>query len=483
METSSTTDAPGFNAKDLYRDDPISGLAARELLEAARLSLSLKQPFFASVAYNMPFIENNKIPTTAVDAKGNLYYNTKWVNSFSLEDATFELAHEVMHIVQRLWERRNEQSQHGIWNLAADYLADTSLVDAGLSQSRVSKEMVTEEVMGWVHGEYDTVEAMYKKLLEEQEEKQKDCEACKEDREKLEGGGELKGEGEGGEVADAGDDAGEGEGGEEGDDGDDAGEGEGDDSGHGHKEHTCGNPRQCCAGVSADSSELSPEEEQKWTEIVVNAKDLAIEKGNMPGSIGEQVESLTKSRVRWEDHIIAVGSKLFGRDRYTYSRPNRRGPALRMRLPGHKPDGKTAIGAIDTSGSMSSEAVRECVSEYQAIMKLVGCSKLWLILHDVNVYFSGWVQEADLTQLKMSRGGTSHRGVFEVLNRTHDNPEFNLPKEENAQLLVAFTDLGTDFCEEPPDYTVVWAVPEGSYPGIDCPVPFGKKIQIPRHDG
>ena len=224
METSSTTDAPGFNAKDLYRDDPISGLAARELLEAARLSLSLKQPFFASVAYNMPFIENNKIPTTAVDAKGNLYYNTKWVNSFSLEDATFELAHEVMHIVQRLWERRNEQSQHGIWNLAADYLADTSLVDAGLSQSRVSKEMVTEEVMGWVHGEYDTVEAMYKKLLEEQEEKQKDCEACKEDREKLEGGGELKGEGEGGEVADAGDDAGEGEGGEEGDDGDDAGQ-------------------------------------------------------------------------------------------------------------------------------------------------------------------------------------------------------------------------------------------------------------------
>jgi len=292
-DNTSEAKTPGFNAKELYRDDPISGLPARELLEAARLSLSMKQPFFASIAYNMPFIENNKIPTTAVDAKGNLYYNVKWVNSFSLEDATFELGHEVMHIVQRLWERRNQQSQHGIWNLAADYLADTALVDAGLAQSTVSKEMVSEEVMDWVHGEYDTVEAMYKKLLEEQEEKQKDCEACKEDREKLEGGGELKGEGEGGEVADAGDDAGEGEGGEEGDDGDDAGEGEGDDSGHGHKEHTCGNPRQCCAGVSADSSEMTPEDEQKWTEIVVNAKDLAIEKGNMPGSIGEQVESLS----------------------------------------------------------------------------------------------------------------------------------------------------------------------------------------------
>ena len=75
------------------------------------------------------------------------------------------------------------------------------------------------------------------------------------------------------------------------------------------------------------------------------------------------------------------------------------------------------------------------------------------------------------------------QGVFEVLDRTHENDSFNLPKEEDAQLLVAFTDLGTDFREQAPDYTVIWAVPEGSYPGIGAEVPFGKKIQIPRHDG
>jgi predicted metal-dependent peptidase len=149
-----------------------------------------------------------------------------------------------------------------------------------------------------------------------------------------------------------------------------------------------------------------------------------------------------------------------------------------MRLPGHTPDGKSAVVAIDTSGSMSSDDVRQCVSESAAVMRSCGCEKLWLILHDARVYFSGWVTEADLTKLKMARGGTSHTEVFAILNKEHANKAMNVPKEEEVTLAILFTDLGTDFPSRKPAFEVIWGVPANSSPGMSSPVPFGKKVEV-----
>jgi predicted metal-dependent peptidase len=127
---------------------------------------------------------------------------------------------------------------------------------------------------------------------------------------------------------------------------------------------------------------------------------------------------------------------------------------------------------------MTQEAVVQCVTETAAIMKACGCEKLWLILHDYEVYFSGWVTESDLTNLKMARGGTSHEGVFACLDREHLNDHFNLPTEEEVLLAILFTDLGTDFPDRSPEYEVVWGVPEGGWPGMEADVPFGRKIEV-----
>lgn len=472
----------GVDLKDIYCDEPKSGFVAEELLSMARLALVCDFPFFGKVALNLTFVESEQVPTTAVDARGIFYFNRKFVNSFDKKDSLWVMAHEVMHLVQRFFARKPAGANHMLFNLAADYVLETNLLDTGLEQAEVSKKMCTPEVVAMVNRVGGTVPAVYRELLEKVEE-QTDCQACKEIIQKLQQQGKQqqqdnqeenkeinKGKGDEGEGQEG---SGEGEG--EGQDGED--EGEGHEHGSGDTEHTCGHGGSiCCSGILADEDGLEPDEQQDWIEKIIAAKIHAEGKGNMPAGLGEAIDTLGRAKVRWQDHVIASVSRLYGQDRYTYKRPSRRGHAMGIRMPGHVPDGKTAITAVDTSASMSEDEVRQCVTEVAAIMKVCGCDKLWLILHDTRTYFSGWVGEADLTNLKMARGGTDHQEVFDCLNREHKNKEFNLPREEEVSLAILFSDLGTCFPEEVPKYDVLWVVPSDGNPGMSMPVPYGKKI-------
>lgn len=483
-----------FDPTEWYCDKPKSGVEAEELLSAARLALLCDYPFFGKIALNFGFIESKTVPTTAVDQRGNFFYCRKWVNHFDKVDAIWSMAHETMHLMQRFFSRKPEGANHFLWNLAADYVLETQLLESGLPQSKNSKLMLTPEVQEMVK-QCGTLPAVYKHLLQKLE-NQTDCEACKELIKQLKSQGnkynnsrQKENEKINKENSGGGGSKEEDKENSENDNNDCNGEGcksnaEGDGScgcGNGRQklEHTCGiNGPPCCSGILCDSDDLDPTEEQEWIEKIVAAKMHAESKGNMPAGLSDYIDQLTKSKVRWQDYLKASATRLFGRDRYTYKRINRRGPAINLRLPGHVPDGKVAVGAIDTSASMSVEEVKQCLSEFSAIMKACGCEKLWLILHDMRVYFSGWVSEADLTKLKMARGGTSHVGVFACLNKQHKNQKFNLPNEEKVTLAVLFTDLGTDFPNEKPDFEVIWGVPSDGCPGMDADVPFGKKVKV-----
>jgi len=479
-----TKEKTGFRAKDAYRDTPVSGIRAVDLLGVARLTLLVDFPFFGKIANGMAFVETEEVSTTAVDARGTFYYNPLWVNSFTKEDAVFEVGHEVMHLVQRLWARAPLMVHHGIWNRAADYLADTTLIKAKLPQSKVSLIMVPPEIVALVE-KYPTMPAMYKYLLKEAEDNT-DCPACQKAikdlanmqekmKEKQHADNKKMKEGNvpGEEGSEPGDEPGESDA-----PGHDHGAGEGKCGGKDDPEHTCGNVRECCAGTSADASKMDPLDEQKWLEKVISAKMHAMAQGGMPAGLGEYIDELTKSKVRWQDHVKTTAARLFGRGRYTYNKLSRRGPAMGIRLPGRQPDGRTAVLAFDTSCSMSTEEVRQCFSEGVAISKLCGCEKIWIILADTRVTFSGWVSETDFTKLKMARGGTDHIDVFKCLDRTHPKEEFNIPTSEKVALVVAFTDLGTTFPKNIPKYEVIWGVPSDGSPGMSAKVPFGTKVEV-----
>lgn len=481
---------PVTHPEEFWCETPKSGIDALQLLLGARMELLHKFPFFGKLASNLTLVESKSCRTTAVTARGIFFYNREWINHMTMEDAVWSMAHEVMHLYQRFFARLPKGASFKLFNLAGDYVLETQLVETGLTQGKHSMVKTTPEIRKKVVDLGGTVPKVYNWLLENQSDEERgDCQACKEDAEKLQGEAKQEQDEKKKENAALNNRDGEENGEEESPEGgeSDAPGGNGDGSGeegegHGHGEgtpHTCGNGGMgCCSGKMSETDELDPMEEQEWTEKLIAAKMHAESKGNMPAALGGPIDELTESKVHWTEHLKSAATRLFGHPRYTYKRPSRRGPAMKMRMPGTTPDGKTAIGGIDTSASMSEDEVRQCVTEFSAIMKACGCEKLWLILHDMEVYYSGWVEEADLTKLQMSRGGTSHRGVFQCLDKTHSNPDFNVPQDEEVTLAVLFTDLGTDFPAQAPEYDVIWGVPSNGCPGMEMPVPFGKKVEI-----
>jgi predicted metal-dependent peptidase len=472
-----------FDPKEFYRDEPLTGTKPEDLLASARLTLLMNFPFFGKIAQGMSLHETDMVPTTAVDAKGRLYYNPKWVNHMTLEDAVFEFAHETGHLYQRVFDTKPEGANHGLYNKAADWRVDTDLVDAGFKQSKISAKAVDAKAQEKTR-ELGTTPAIYRWMLKEAE-SNTDCPACKQTLKNLQQQSskikqqtqqENKEINEGSPSDGDGDQPGDGK-----ESGHSHGQGDGscesDSGGGGELKHTCGNVRQCCVGSTADLANASPEEIQTWTEKIIGAKMFAEGKGNMPGHIGARIDELTKSTVRWQDLLRTRSNKAFGRERYSFRKRNKR--HRNVRLPRAMPESKTAIIAMDTSGSMSKESVVQSITESAAIMKACGADKIYLILHDAVPYYSGYVTDADLTKLQISQGGTSHIGVFECINRTYANDEMNLPLTEEVELAILFSDLGTCFPDLHPSYDTIWGVPAGSCPGMSQDVPFGIKVEVP----
>ena len=471
------TTGKGRKCTEFYADTPRSGHEAEILLANLKITLLQEYPFFGKILFKMPFIEMNMFPTTAIDARARFYFNRKWVNYWTRKDGLFELGHEVLHVLFRCFARKPEGASHATWNKAADYVNDTVLVDAGFEQSEVSKVMVPDDIqvkvkeLGYAH------EPVYRWLLEQPGE-EGECQACKMLAKMVKEA--SKNEDQALQKQNDADKEKDGNGGDE--DSDDAHAHShacgGDDNcscGENMPEHTCGNIRHCAGGTTIEAG-ASPEDLQKWKEVVIAAKMYADSrgKGNLPGVISDCIDGLTKSTVRWQDHLRARTTQIFKRGEYTYKRQNRRGRIMGVRLPGRNPEGKAAACCIDTSGSMSEEEVIQCFTETAAIMKQCGAARLYLILHDHPVYWAGEVEANALTNLKMSRGGTSHEEVFEVL--TGKSERWPLPTHEKIEMAICFTDLGTTFPDKAPPFEVLWGVVPGYGEQVD--VPFGHKVDV-----
>lgn len=94
-------------------------------INKAKAQLILDQPFFASMLYSMPFTEDNSQPTMATDGF-SIRYNSDFVESLSVSEIVFVLAHEIMHCVMQHMGRRKSYDPMK-WNVAADYVVNDIL--------------------------------------------------------------------------------------------------------------------------------------------------------------------------------------------------------------------------------------------------------------------------------------------------------------------------------------------------------------------
>ena len=447
----------------------IKGKDPKERLIKARMQLLMHFPFFGELVMRMVFHESRTagVGTTCVDHKGNMYYHPDWINGFvSCEETMFELAHEVMHLVQRATVRFPNGGNQRVWNMAADIKVDTILVDSGLKQSRVSVKNITPDLMQKHRGK--TTEQIYYHLLMNPEE-QESFGSCphsaggpcghkppgQDKEENADGHGEVSKEH--GEYNEGSTDQG-------------GRSYQGDRQGPGGSCSQCpGDPGSAVGERGCTSGALhgrpgSAEDIEKFKQYVIAAAVASQGKGKHPAFADEFLAEIRKPSVTWKEHIRKQATSHF-RGRYSFARRSRRSHTSPMMMPSRTRTPNGAIIMIDTSGSISDEDLNQFVSECSGILKETGCRFLKIYFHDVECYHVEEYNLNTINKIKATRGGTSHVDVFRKVNESDDK----------VGMCIAFTDLYTDFPEQP-EYSVIWAHPEET--GSPVGVPWGKKVEV-----
>lgn len=88
-------------------------------LDKARVEITLRHPFFASILMKRKMLPRTDIKTAAVDQRGQIYYNPDFVASKSVGELVFLLCHEVGHVIGQHASRLGTRNHHK-WNIAGD---------------------------------------------------------------------------------------------------------------------------------------------------------------------------------------------------------------------------------------------------------------------------------------------------------------------------------------------------------------------------
>jgi predicted metal-dependent peptidase len=102
-------------------------------LDKAKVSIVTQHPFFASILMKRQLIEDETIPTAAVDQRNQIYINPVWFNSLSVDEIVFVLAHEIGHVIGQHATRRGTRNAKK-WNIAGDAWINDMLKASGIGQ-------------------------------------------------------------------------------------------------------------------------------------------------------------------------------------------------------------------------------------------------------------------------------------------------------------------------------------------------------------
>ena len=125
-------------------------------LDKARVEITLRHPFFASILMKRKMLPRTDIKTAAVDQRGQIYYNPDFVASKTVGELVFLLCHEVGHVIGQHASRLGTRN-HKKWNIAGDAWINDML--------RAAK--VGEFIEGGVDmpgSKDETVDSIYNKL-------------------------------------------------------------------------------------------------------------------------------------------------------------------------------------------------------------------------------------------------------------------------------------------------------------------------------
>jgi predicted metal-dependent peptidase len=346
----------------------------RESLTTARIGLLLKEPFFGNLATRLTLVNADRwLPTAATDGR-RFYYNTKFLKQLTPKQIEFLFGHEVLHVVYDHIGRRGERDGQ-LSNIAADYCVNGDLI--------IHKIGEPIDVVPIIHDpKYygQSFEEVYDDLYENAEKIDIDDLLDRVLDDHLDG-----------------------------DDDSDSG-----DDGDGSSERP----------VLSDQERKEIKDEMK--EAILSAAQTA-GAGNIPAGVARMIKELTEPKMNWRD-LIDVQIKSTIKSDFSFMRPNRKAWHTGVMLPGMVPDETIDIVvAIDVSGSISEDMVRDFLSEIKGIMDAYTTFNIKVFCFDTEIY-----NEADFTVDNLfdihnyeivGGGGTSFEAVFEYLKENAIEPK------------------------------------------------------------
>ena len=395
-------------------------------LSAACTRLILDKPFLGALVLRMPMkpADPKWCKTIGTDARA-FYYNPDYIDSLSVEQTQFALAHEALHCALSHFARREHRDRRR-WDIACDLAINPLLIKEGMAAPPGAlydfgfEGMMAEEI-------YPNIKEETEQQTHDEHLYGKDADSRQDSSPQPDAGDSANGEEQGG---------GGGSGGEAQDE------------------------------MAAPESMSEAEKEQlsiQWRQRLAGAAQQAMQAGKLSGNLKRLVDHLLQPQLPWR-MLLARYMTATSRDDYSYMRPSRReGNAIFPTLRSSQVD---VLVVLDTSGSIRAREMREFVSEIDAIK---GQMRARIALHacDYELAEGGpWVfepwEEFTLPDDIRGGGGTRFTPVFRWVEDMGINPN----------LLVYFTDAEGEFPEREPAYPVIWLVKGRGE------VPWGQRIQL-----
>lgn len=129
---------------------------ADSILELAKRALHmvrLQVPYLAGLTHHIELNPTQRVDTAGIFASGRLVFNPDWLDQFSLEDITFIIAHEIMHLALRSHQRVGNLDPE-LFNITHDFIINDML------KKTLEREEVPAGGLDWKkeYGAYYSIE-------------------------------------------------------------------------------------------------------------------------------------------------------------------------------------------------------------------------------------------------------------------------------------------------------------------------------------
>jgi len=379
--TTATTSSEKKKRIGIKTDAQVDAQVCEKII-GARIALLLKAPFFGNLATRLKVVNaDDWCPTAATDGR-NLYYNTEFLKKMPAKQLEFLIGHEVLHLVYDHMGRAGERDKR-LFNVAADYCVNQDLLDQKIGE-KIPVGLFDTKYRGWSAEEvYDDLYKNADKIsIEDLEEMLLD--------EHLDGDDSDNGDGEGEE-----------------------------------REGKGGRPK------------LTEEEKKQIRDEIKEAVMTAAQTvgaGNLPSGVKRLIKDLTEPQLNWRELLQQQIQSTIRAD-YSWTRPSRRGWHIDAVLPGNDLEKEIDICvAIDASGSMSDDMLKDILSEVKGIMQSYNSFKLHLWSFDTEVYNTTVFTAENIDEIMEWEVGGGGGTMFEA------NWQYMIDNDIVPKKFVMFTD-------------------------------------------